>query len=162
LALNLGDPYDKNGDFAQSGIVHKYLLLQLNQVAYYKKSPPKSLGIENITQSIFPILDSFNISNEDKLATFVEHISIQIANTLTPNKRVLFTGGGTFNTYLMSRIESNYRSEVIIPSPQIIDFKEALIFAFLGVLRLRNEANCLSSVTGAFKNNIGGCIYQAC
>lgn len=162
LALELDQPYDKNGDFAKSGIIHKHLLLQLNQVDYYKKSPPKSLGIENITQSIFPILDSFNISNEDKLATFVEHISIQIANTLTANKKVFITGGGTFNSYLIERIENNYRSKIIIPPPQLIDFKEALIFAFLGVLRLRKEINCLKSVTGASQDNIGGCIYQTC
>ena len=160
LALNLGFPYDKNGEFAKSGIVHKYLLLQLNQLAYYSKSSPKSLGIEYISQSIFPVLGSFNISNQDKLATFVEHIAIQIANNITSkNKKVLFTGGGTFNTYLMERIESHYRSKIITPSPQIIDFKEALIFAFLGVLRLRKEVNCLKSVTGASQDNIGGCIY---
>lgn len=161
LALELGEDYDKDGSFAKSGIIHKYLLLQLNQATYYKKLPPKSLGVENITQSIFPILDSFNISNEDKLATFVEHISIQIANTLSGNKKVLFTGGGTFNTFLMERIKAKSNNQIIIPSSQLIDFKEALIFAFLGILRLRNEVNCLKSVTGASKNNIGGCIYQA-
>jgi anhydro-N-acetylmuramic acid kinase len=74
---------------------------------------------------------------------------------------VLLTGGGTFNSYLVKRISAKTNNEIIIPSNQIIDFKEALIFAFLGVLRLRNEVNVLQSVTGAKQDNIGGCIYQS-
>jgi anhydro-N-acetylmuramic acid kinase len=111
---------------------------------------------------VFPIIDSYKISSEDKLRTFVEHTSIQISNTIKSiNKKVLLTGGGTFNSFLAERIQSNTNNNVIIASNQIIDFKEALIFAFLGVLRLRKESNCLQSVTGATQNNIGGCIYQA-
>jgi len=73
----------------------------------------------------------------------------------------LLTGGGTFNSFLADRIKANTNNKIIIPTNKIIDFKEALIFAFLGVLRLRNETNCLKSVTGAVSNNIGGCIYEA-
>jgi anhydro-N-acetylmuramic acid kinase len=162
LSVELGKPYDKNGDLAKSGKVNYALLEELNKLEYYKKTTPKSLGIEYIEAKVFPIIDSYKISSEDKLRTFVEHTSIQISNTIKSiNKKVLLTGGGTFNSFLAERIQSNTNNNVIITSNQIIDFKEALIFAFLGVLRLRKESNCLQSVTGATQNNIGGCIYQA-
>ena len=162
LSQHLGFEYDKNGDFAKSGNINIILLEQLNNLDYYQKSAPKSLGIEYIEANVFPIIESYLISTEDKLRTFVEHISIQISKTIkATDKKVLLTGGGTFNSFLTDRIRINTNNNIIIPSNQIIDFKEALIFAFLGVLRLRKESNCLSSVTGATHNNIGGCIYQA-
>jgi anhydro-N-acetylmuramic acid kinase len=162
FALELGKTYDKNGDFAQSGEINSALLEELNTLDYYKKSPPKSLGIEQVEATVFPILANYEISTADKLCTFVEHISIQISNTIqSSNKRVLLTGGGTFNSYLRERIKANTPNEIIIPSNEIINYKEALIFAFLGVLRIRKETNCLQSVTGATQNNSGGCIYQA-
>jgi anhydro-N-acetylmuramic acid kinase len=162
LALELGSPFDKSGEFAQTGNIDTDLLKQLNNLKYYESSPPKSLGIEKINKTVFPIINSSIISTENKLATFVEHIAIQIANNITTsNNKILFTGGGTFNSFLMERIKANTNNQITIPSSKLIDFKEALIFAFLGVLRLRNEVNCLKSVTGASKNNIGGCIYSA-
>ena len=162
LSLELELPYDKNGDLAKSGNINTELLELLNKLDYYQKAAPKSLGLEYIENNVFPIIESSPISTEDKLRTFVEHISIQISkNIKSTNKEVLLTGGGTFNTFLAERIKANTNNNIIITSNQIIDFKEALIFAFLGVLRLRNEPNCLKSVTGASHNNIGGCIYQA-
>ena len=162
IAQELGLAYDKNGDLARSGKIDVLLLDALNQLAYYKKISPKSLGIEQIETEVFPLLKKYNISSANKLATFVEHIAIQIANTIqTTNKKVLLTGGGTFNTFLSERIKANTPNEIIIPSDEIINFKEAIIFAFLGVLRLRKEPNCLQSVTGSSQSNIGGCIYQA-
>jgi len=92
----------------------------------------------------------------------VEHIAIQISNTITStNSKILFSGGGALNTFLMERINTNTNNNIIIPPKNIIEYKEALIFAFLGILRLRNEKNCLKSITGASKNNVGGCIYHA-
>jgi anhydro-N-acetylmuramic acid kinase len=162
LSLELGKDFDENGTFAQSGNINIDLLSKLNALAFYKESNPKSLGIEWISENILRILNSSTISTIDKLRTFVEHIAIQISNNLnTTNKTVLLTGGGTFNSYLVKRISAKTNNEIIIPSNQIIDFKEALIFAFLGVLRLRNEVNVLQSVTGAKQDNIGGCIYQS-
>ncbi len=162
LAQELGRAYDKNGDLAKTGKVNSDLLKQLNQLGFYKLSHPKSLGIEQIEATVFPIINACHISVEDKLRTFIEHIAIQISNTIASNnKKILLTGGGTFNSFLAERIEANTNNDIIIPSEQIIDFKEALIFAFLGVLRLRKKSNCLQSVTGATQNNIGGCIYQA-
>lgn len=163
LALELGLPYDKDGKLAKSGTINTDLLKQLNQLDFYKINPPKSLGIEEITKNCFPILNGSTIPTVDKLTTFVEHIAIQISNTITTgNKKILFTGGGTLNSFLMERIKFNTKNQIIIPSSQLIDFKEALIFAFLGILRIRNEVNCVKSVTGATQNSVGGCIYQPC
>ncbi len=160
LAQNLGFNYDEEGKIAVSGAIDIELLNQLNKVDYYKQSYPKSLGIEEITKHFFPILDNNKIATEDKLATFVAHISLKISNVITTKKNnILFTGGGTFNTFLMQQIQANTNNKIIIPTKEIINFKEALIFAFLGVLRWRKEANCLQSVTGAKQNNIGGGIY---
>ena len=162
LSLEMGKPYDKNGHLALSGKIDTHLLNQLNDLSYYKKPHPKSLGIESIEKEFFPIIDISPISTEDKLRTFTEHISIQISNTIKfNNKKVFLSGGGTFNSFLVERIKENTNNKIIIPPEQIINFKEALIFAFLGVLRLRKEPNCLNSVTGASQDNIGGCIYQA-
>lgn len=162
LAQQLGFDYDKGGDIAKTGKIDTNLLSQLNKLDYYKESHPKSLGIEWIEHHIFPIIYSSNNSIENNICTFVEHIAIQLSKNMTEsNKSILLTGGGTFNTYLVNRIKVNTTNNVVISTDEIIDFKEALIFAFLGVLRLRLETNCLKSVTGASKNNIGGCIYQA-
>jgi anhydro-N-acetylmuramic acid kinase len=162
LSTELGKPFDENGDIAQSGKIDTDLLNRLNNLSYYKEPHPKSLGIEWVEKKVFPIINSTQISTVNKLRTFVEHIAIQISNNIkSSNKKVLLSGGGTFNSFLVARIKSNTDNEIIIPSKQIIDFKEALIFAFLGILRLRKEVNCLKSVTGAKQNNIGGCIYQS-
>jgi len=162
LALELGFPYDNNGDIAKSGKINVPLLAELNTLPFYNIKAPKSLGIELIENSVYPIINSYNISTEDKLRTFVEHIAIQISKTIkSTNKKILLTGGGTLNTFLSERIIKNTNNKIIIPPNQMIDFKEALIFAFLGVLRLRKEPNCLESVTGAKENNVGGCIYHS-
>jgi len=162
LANELDLAYDNEGKIADSGKLNNELLNKLNQLQYYSDLPPKSLGIEWIENNIFPIINSYKISPTDKLKTFSTHIAMQISNYINvPNTTVFITGGGTFNTFLINQIKQHSKSQIIIPPTEIINFKEALIFAFLGVLRLRNETNCLSSVTGAIDNSIGGCIYDA-
>lgn len=161
LAQKLGGDFDDKGRNAKAGNLNHQLLKKLNSLNYYKIAPPKSLGIEWIEKSVLPIIDASNISTEDKLRTFIEHIAKQISLTITStNKKILLSGGGTFNSFLVERIKANSKNEIVIPTKDIIEFKEALIFAFLGILRLRRENNCLKSVTGAEKNSIGGCIYQ--
>jgi len=160
LAKQLGKEYDSNGNIAKSGNLNIELLDQLNNLEFYKKAPPKSLGYEWVEQNIFSLLNDYDISIEDKLGTFTEHIAQQIAKHIKPNSKVLVSGGGVYNTFLIERLKQISNCVIIIPSNEIIDFKEALIFAFLGVLRVRLESNCLKSVTGASQDNIGGCIYQ--
>lgn len=157
-AKQLGKDYDENGDFARNGTVNDELLSALNSIEYYHQNPPKSLGMEWVSKNILT-----KFKNEDTatiLATFTEHAAIQIANTFNQHqiKKVLFTGGGTYNSFLVERIKSKTNTEIIIPEKEIIDFKEALIFAFMGVLKMTNENNVLSSATGSLRDHCSGII----
>jgi anhydro-N-acetylmuramic acid kinase len=98
---------------------------------------------------------------EDVLRTFVEHISMTIAIEINKkvNASVLVTGGGTYNDFLIERLIFHSNNSIEIPSKKIIEYKEALIFGLLGVLKLRGEVNCLKSVTGASRNHSSGKIY---
>ena len=162
LSNKLGKAYDEDGNIGRTGQINNTLLESLNQLSYYHTSPPKSLGIEWIEQHIFPILENDNSSVEDKMATSVEHIACQIGQCCRgTNKRLFVSGGGANNQFLLERMKHHIEAEIFLPENEIIEFKEALIFAFLGVLRTRNEINCLKSVTGASIDNIGGAIYQS-
>jgi len=151
-----GFKYDDKGEMASLGEVHKELLNGLNEFEFYHKEHPKSLGLEWVQERVFPAIDSYGLSTQDVLRTFVEHIAIQIANSLSGQKEVLVTGGGVFNLFLMKRISFLSSVKITIPSDEIVNYKEALIFAFLGLLRSDNQVNCLSSVTGACKDHSSG------
>lgn len=158
FAKQLGKDYDENGDFARNGTVNDELLSALNSIEYYHQNPPKSLGMEWVSKNI---LTKFKNENPAIiLATFTEHAAIQIANTFNQHqiKKVLFTGGGTYNSFLVESIKSKTNTEIIIPEKEIIDFKEALIFAFMGVLKMANENNVLSSATGSLRDHCSGII----
>ena len=160
-ANQLGYEYDDAGAFSRSGKIDQNLLEQLNELEYYKKSFPKSLGIEDVRDILLPLLNSYSIPTEDKMRTFVEHIATQIAAVLPDKKHsILISGGGVYNIFLIERLKwLSPNSEIVIPEPKIIEFKEALIFAFLGLLKLRGEINVLSSVTGASKDHSSGRIF---
>lgn len=149
-----GRAYDINGCMAQKGNLVPDLLKKLNSLKFYSKKYPKSLSREWVEKNIMPLIKN-DIKIEDVLHTLCEHIGIQIGKLLN-DKEALFTGGGVFNSYLLSRIKFYSKSKIIIPDKRTIEFKEALIFAFLGVLRARSEVNCLQSVTGAIKDNCSG------
>lgn len=156
----IGLEYDEYGKLAQSGKVNVDLLQELNSISFYQKAFPKSLGKEFIQEEILPIIEKYNLSIQDALRTFVEHTAIQISNVVDDNSKVLITGGGAYNTFLINRLDVlKPNVDWIIPNDDLIQFKEALIFGFLGVLRLRNEINVLSSVTGASKNHSSGNIF---
>ncbi len=160
--INPNLEYDKDGQIGKSGKLNTDLSDDLNRLDYYSQNPPKSLGREFVEQNIFKIFDTYNkVSLPDVMRTFYEHIALQIENALNhlPKGKLLITGGGAHNKFLIDRIKSRSKHQIIIPTPEITDFKEALIFAFLGVLRMRKEENCLASVTGAKKNNIGGQVF---
>ena len=159
LAQNFNQNYDENGDLARKGNVNHQLLEKLNSLDFYTQSHPKSLGIEWCNENIFPL---FSDESEvlDILSTFTEHVADQISKIINEKqlKKVLFTGGGTYNQYLIEKIKDKTQSEIIIPKKEIIDFKEALIFAFMGVLRWNNEINVLASATGSSHNHSSGII----
>jgi anhydro-N-acetylmuramic acid kinase len=157
----IGLEYDKDGEIARKGNVHAELLNKLNNLDFYTKSGPKSLGREWVEEVVIPLIDSFELLLEDKLATFCEHVAIQIGSHIKKGK-VLLTGGGAFNKYLVERMAKNApQCEYYVPDAMTVNFKEALIFAFLGALYAHDIPNCLSSVTGAKYDNIGGALYKA-
>jgi anhydro-N-acetylmuramic acid kinase len=158
----LGIHYDDKGQMAATGTVHQTLLDNLNALEFYKKAHPKSLGIEWVMIHIFPLIDRFQLSTADILRTFTEHIAIQIANEINTkqNATVFITGGGAYHSFLIERLQSHTKNTLVIPDKEIVEFKEALIFGLLGVLKLRDEVNCLSSVTGAKMNHSSGKIYN--
>lgn len=162
IAEKMGCAYDDKGEMARSGMTSPYILNELNQLPYFKKSPnsPKSLGKEWVNENVFPLFSQYEIADIDILNTYCEHIAYQISKTIKESKaKVLVTGGGAYNEFLMECIKKEVSAEIVIPDKKVIEFKEALIFAFLGVLRMRNEPNSLRSVTGAREDSCGGSIY---
>jgi anhydro-N-acetylmuramic acid kinase len=171
LAAKTGMEYDHNGILASRGMVITPLLDQLNALPYYRTPPPKSLGKEWTLDHVWPLLHQSGAEMADLLATWCEHMAIQISQACSgadaqeesdpaPAGKILVTGGGALNLFLMERLKARMEPRIVIPDPAVINYKEALIFAFLGLLRWRGEPNCLSSVTGAAFSHSGGAIYQ--
>jgi anhydro-N-acetylmuramic acid kinase len=161
LANRLGKDYDQDGETARSGTVHQALFDQLNGLDFYRKRGAKSLGKEWFDLVFKPCLEEAELSVADKLRTVTEHIAFQVAESSNGKRgeTMLVTGGGARNVFLIERLCQTGSKEIVIPDEQTIDFKEAIIFAFLGVLRMRGEVNCLSAVTGAFRDCCGGAVY---
>jgi len=157
-AQKLGRKYDENGVIAQNGIPDEMLLHQLNQLNFYQQDPPKSLGTEWLNEHIFPLLSEK--APETVLATFTKHIAVQISEVFRKNnlKKILITGGGAYNSYLIELLKELSDSGIIIPEKNIIEFKEALIFAFMGVLKINGKINVLSSATGSFEDHCSGIV----
>ena len=162
LTNKIGHDYDKNGALGVLGNSDPELLNTLNSLEYYSRKPPKSLGREWLEHYFMPILDNSQLLIHDKLRTVYEHIALQISGAfnLKQQSKTLVTGGGAYNKLLIKLIKKNTKSELIIPDKDIVDYKEALIFSLLGILKLEGKANCLSSVTGARKNSSTGNIYS--
>ncbi|MCR5407781.1 MAG: anhydro-N-acetylmuramic acid kinase [Bacteroidales bacterium] len=157
----IGLEMDRDGDIASRGKVDKDLLDKLNALKYYSQKPPKSLAREWVEKNVFPLIDSYNLTIEDTLRTYYEHCAMQLAKVTDNGKSILVTGGGAWNKFLISRMEALSGCALTIPEPEVVDYKEALIFAFLGVLYMTDTPSCLSSVTGASKDNIGGMLFKA-
>jgi anhydro-N-acetylmuramic acid kinase len=157
----LGYEYDLDGNMGRSGKIQEELLSLLNELDFYQQKGPKSLSREWFEEEFLPLISSFQLSPEDILRTLYEHISDQLSMAVDqyPKGQILITGGGAHNVFLIELFSEKTKHKTIVPSEQIIDFKEAIIFAFLGVLRWRNEINCLRSVTGATQDHSGGVIY---
>ncbi len=163
-ANKLGYEYDNKGEISKGGTFNQELFDQLNSLAFYDKEHPKSLGFEYVKEAIFPITE--NYFTQEVMRTFTEHIAFQISRNIKKldkkqKTKVLITGGGAYNDFLISRIRYFLQNiEVVIPDKTLIEYKEALIFALLGYLRLKNRVNILSSVTGATRNHSSGNIFD--
>lgn len=164
IAEKQGKAFDENGNMAKEGMLSGYLLNEFNQIGFYKMimDSPKSLGKEWVIKNINPLIEQYEISDEDLLRTFCEHIAFQVGKSLKtkPKGKILVTGGGAYNQFLIECMQQHTEHQLVIPNKKTIEYKEALIFAFLGVLRMRNEVNCLKSVTGASRDNCGGSVYN--
>jgi anhydro-N-acetylmuramic acid kinase len=171
LINNEGKEYDDKGEMAQHGAINSELLQKLNELDYYSQSHPKSLANDFGTGIVYPMIFDIGCETRDALRTYVEHIVIQTRNAIidminnkpqAANRKLLVTGGGAFNTFLISRLREELMQlqiEVTVPEEKLIQYKEAMIMAFMGVLRWRQEYNVLSSVTGASRDSIGGALW---
>lgn len=161
-----GQDYDKGGNLARRGKLHDAWYESLNSLPFYKASGPKSLGIEWLQKHIFPYIPK--AGSEDLLHSFSKHTALQIAaklKAIAEEKRkadlsILLSGGGAYNTFFVENLKASCQAgfSIKVAEPLIVEFKEALIFAFMGMLRLRGEINCLATVTGASKDVSGGII----
>ena len=161
LARQLGQPFDRDGEMAAQGRIESALLNQLNALSFYALRGSKSLGREWYEQTFLPIVAASHASVHDKLRTVTEHIAMQLAAVIVQvsGDKVLVTGGGAKNSFLLQCTRAHCQHQLVVPDAMTVDYKEALIFAFLGVLRLRGEVNCLADVTGAPKDHCSGAIY---
>lgn len=166
IAREFDQEYDKDGEIAERGAIDYDLLGELNEVEYYSYEPPKSLGREWISSNFWGIVRQSEASKEDKMKTLVDHIGQQIGNSIADmcdgdpsGKRVYITGGGAFNKSLVSHIIAHTEAEVVVPGDDEVNYKEALAFALLGVLRVQNKTNVLSAATGASSDSVSGSLY---
>ncbi len=168
IAAKAGKKYDAGGEMARLGNVHDQLLQKLNALHYYQQPFPKSLDNGFGVNEVIPLIRSFGLTNNDSLRTYVEHIVFQIktaiqnSNREVVNNKLFITGGGAFNNFLIERLRTEMSAiniELEIPANEIIQYKEALVMALIGVLRWRQEYNVLSSVTGAKRDSIGGAVW---
>ena len=166
IAREFDQEYDKDGEIAEKGEIDYDLLADLNEVEYYGYEPPKSLGREWISTHFWGNVRNSVAKKEDKMKTLVDHIAQQIGNSIedlsgedSSGKRVLITGGGAFNKSLISHIKMHTEAEVVVPEDILVDYKESLAFALLGVLRVQNKINVFNVVTGASESSVSGSLY---
>ncbi|MDR3367082.1 MAG: anhydro-N-acetylmuramic acid kinase [Prevotellaceae bacterium] len=160
LSRSLGEPYDKSGTLAAQGKVSRRLLDELNALDFYAQRGAKSLGREWVEEIFSKKIAAHSLSAHDRLRTVCEHIAVQVARCAAGGA-MLVTGGGAFNAFLVQRIAALSSCRIVIPNAQVVNFKEALIFAFLGALYIGNEINTLASATGATRSSIGGSLVVA-
>jgi anhydro-N-acetylmuramic acid kinase len=160
FAAKLGKEYDFGGEIARSGSIIWDWLQYLNDIPFFKKELPKSMSNEWVAENVLNRVPEFQ--PKDLLFTYCQHIAQQISLALTnlSKGKTLITGGGAYNTFLVECIKSSCpQLEIVVPEKEIIEGKEALIFAFMAILRLKNQINCLASYTGANKDLSTGVIY---
>lgn len=155
FARELGLEYDKGGIIARRGAINGWVLDELNSLDYFEWAPPKSLGAEWVEEHVLEKIDY--LPPADGLATYCEHIAMQVGDVLK-GKKVLVTGGGAWNDYLLGRMEE-YGVELVRPDKEVVNFKEAIIFALLAYLRFTGQDNVLGHTTGSGKNHSSGKVF---
>ena len=162
LALLTGKPFDKDGELAEQGLLNSKILSFFESDEFYRKPLPKSLSNEYVWKHFIKPLETYGDNVKDKLFTASEHVAGKIAEAINNlNKgKILITGGGARNKFLIRKIRDKSYQKIIVPEPVLIDFKEALIFAFMGVLRVKNEINTFASATGAKHDAVVGVLFE--
>jgi anhydro-N-acetylmuramic acid kinase len=152
--------FDEGGEISRSGELNQNLLDLLNKLEFYSIYGAKSLGTEWLNAEFLPLLDDYSVASS-VMRTVVEHEAFQIAKVLNEAgiKSVYITGGGAKNHFLIERIASQYTGEIRIPKEEIIDFKEAIIFGFLGFRYLENNATNCPNATGANREVVSGVLH---
>ena len=152
--------FDEGGEISRSGELNQNLLNLLNKLEFYSIYGAKSLGTEWLNAEFLPLLDDYSVASS-VMRTVVEHEAFQIAKVLNEAgiKSVYITGGGAKNHFLIERIASQYTGEIRIPKEEIIDFKEAIIFGFLGFRYLENNATNCPNATGANREVVSGVLH---
>ena len=160
FAQKLGYEYDDQGFIAKMGTCDESLLNELNNIDYYGFNPPKSLAREFSQSQLLPLLSNYD--EKIVLHTYTKHLGFQIGMSLTISKatKCLVTGGGTYNRFLIDQIQQHTSCFLKIPDRSIVDYKEALVFSLLGLLRKENQINVLSSATGAKHDHSSGRIAK--
>lgn len=175
LSERLGEPFDDGGRISSGGTLHEGLLSALDALEYYGQPYPKSLANDFGTDLVMTLVDSFGLDTRDALRTFTEHVARQVrlglAMALGPSHtpleesgdRLLITGGGALNGFLVSRISEEIATlgiQAEAAEETIATYKEAVIMALLGVLRWREEETVMASVTGASRSSVGGALWM--
>lgn len=166
ITQKIGLSYDNKGMLASKGGINTDMLKQLNELSYYKLPYPKSTGYEWFVEKVVPIVNATIDTTENLLHTAVHHICEQVAlqikrNATKDHSTLLVTGGGALNTFMMDLLQSYLEPMVslVIPEKKLIEYKEALIFALMGILRIEQEINVLKTVTGASTDSSSGVVY---
>lgn len=171
LANDAGKEYDHDGEMAAKGKPDSNLMKTLDALDYYRQPYPKSLANDFGTDTVYPLIKKTGIDINDAIRTYTDHIAIQIKNAITnlmnrkqptANSKLLATGGGALNGFLINQLRQQLQAlniEVIVPDKKLVNYKEAMVMALMGVLRWREEYNVFSSVTGAVRNSIGGALW---
>jgi anhydro-N-acetylmuramic acid kinase len=170
LANLVGQSYDHDGHLAANGLLDEFLFEQLNSLPYLESPYPKSLSNQWVQENMVKPCLQAKSSVQDRLHTVCRHIALQLKKSMLQiiehehfakeKYQMLATGGGVFNNFLMQCIrEESPGVEVVIPTGSVVSFKEACLMALLGLLRVEELPNCISSVTGASRDAVGGAIY---
>ncbi len=168
LAERAGKTMDENGAMAQQGSLLADVMDKLNNNEYYQKLAPKSLSNEGARGMVLPVLAGGDYDTKDLLHTVALHIAGRVAQAVqqhSHNKEqatMLITGGGAFNTFLVTELQKQLAPLNVIaavPDALVVNYKEALVMALIGTLRWREEVNVLSSVTGASRDSVGGALW---
>ena len=167
LAAREGLDMDEDGMLAAKGRVLPQLLALLAQDIFYTTAPPRSLSNSHAIAMATAVLEAGNADTTDLLATATTHIANEVERAIRLygggiKGKMLISGGGAMNKTLVKLISERVAClgiEAVVPDVNTVMYKEALVMALLGVLRWREEANVLCSVSGASRDSVGGALW---